>query len=51
VVVNIAVQRCATGRFGPLQGNQISGISRSSEDKETLDEQRQKAVSDRGHSR
>jgi len=27
VAVNIAVQRCATGRFGPLQGNQITGIS------------------------
>src|SRR5438128_7518573 len=28
MAVNIAVQRCARGRFGPLQGNQITGISR-----------------------
>src|SRR6266404_8489405 len=28
MAVNIAVQRCAGGRFGPLQGNQITGISR-----------------------
>jgi hypothetical protein len=30
MAVNIAVQRCATGGFGPLQGNQLSGISRLS---------------------
>jgi hypothetical protein len=28
MAVNIAVQRCAGGSFGPLQGNQITGISR-----------------------
>jgi tartrate dehydrogenase/decarboxylase/D-malate dehydrogenase len=28
MAVNIAVQRCASGGFGPLQGNQITGISR-----------------------
>jgi hypothetical protein len=39
VAVNIAVQRCVTGSFGPLQANQISGISGPAKDnKETLDE-------------
>jgi hypothetical protein len=32
--VNIALQRCAGIKFGPLQGNQIGGISKSENPKE-----------------
>jgi hypothetical protein len=32
--VNIAVQRCATAQIGPLQANQITGISSVAKSKE-----------------
>ena len=50
--VNIALQRCAAIKFGPLQSDQISGISgAASVSRKSLDEQRKEDISDRGHSR
>src|ERR1700742_3578210 len=50
-MVNIAVQRCTATKFGPLQSDPIKAAAGAARPEESIDEQRQKTIPDRGHSR